>query len=191
MHARIRTVLAAVLFGLASLATPALAQNTGFHLGLGFGKSDTKDACDGAAAFGVMCDDSDTANKLFAGYRLNRNLALEAGYADLGRVRFSGPGGSIDFESSGVEIMGVGIAPLGPRFWLYAKAGIFFWDLDVSAVGLSESGTELTYGLGAGFDFTQNFSGRIEYQIYPDIGDDFTTGTTDISVLGANLILRF
>jgi hypothetical protein len=32
---------------------------------------------------------------------------------------------------------------------------------------------------------------RIEYQVYPDIGDDATTGTSDVNVLGVNLIIRF
>ena len=175
----------------ALMSSPALAQHQGFYLGLGFGQSDAKDACNGAAAFGLMCDDSDTATKFFAGYQFNRNLAVEAGYTDLGRARFTGPGGSIDFESTGFEVMAVGIAPLGPQAWLYGKAGIFFWDLDVSFVGLSESGTELTYGFGVGFDFTRNFAARFEYQVYPDIGDDFTTGTSDVAVLGVNLIFRF
>jgi OOP family OmpA-OmpF porin len=175
----------------ALMSSPALAQHQGLYLGFGFGKSEAKDACDGAAAFGIQCDDSDTATKFFGGYQFNRNFALEAGYTDLGRARFTGPGGTIDFESSGFELVAVGIVPLGAQAWLYGKAGLFLWDLDVSLVDLSESGTELTYGFGLGFDFTRNFAARFEYQVYPDIGDDFTTGTSDVTVLGVNLLFRF
>jgi len=183
-------VMASVL-----MSSPAFAQDAGLYLGLGFGQSDAKDACDGLPA-GVMCDDSDTATKFFGGYRFNPNFAVEAGFTDLGRARFSGPGGFVDFESSGFEVMAVGMALVAAQAWLYAKLGLFLWDLDVKdgtgVIGdFSESGTEITYGFGVGFDFTRNFGARFEYQVYPDIGDDFTTGTSDVNVLGVNLLFRF
>lgn len=178
----------AVAFALAS--SSALAQDSGGYIGLGYGLASARDACDGVPA-GIRCDDEDAAVKLLAGYRFNRNFALEAAYSELGEARFSGPGGTVDFESSAFEIVAVGIAPLGPQWWLYGKAGVFFWNLDVSLVDRRESGTELTYGLGVGVDLFQSAALRIEYQAYPDIGDDATTGTSDVTVLGVNLIVRF
>jgi len=191
-----RYVVMVMALAFAFLSSPALAQHQGFYLGLGFGQSDAKDACDGAAALGIQCDDSDTATKLLAGYRFNSNFAVEAGFADLGRAHFSGPGGTIDLESSGFEMMAVGMVPLGAQAWLYGKLGLFLCDLEVKdgtgVIGdFSESGTELTYGVGLGVDFARNFAARFEYQINPDIGYAFTTGTSDVTVLGVNLLFRF
>lgn len=195
MHARIRIALTAVLVGLVSAATPALAQDARWYAGFGLGQSTAQDACDGISGPGIECEDQDTAFKLFGGYRVNPNFAVEIGYTDLGEVSASFAGfGTISIESSGVEVLAVASAPLGPQWSLYGKAGFFRWDLDVNdGTGLvgsfSESGTDLTYGLGASYDFSRDSAFRIEYQQYTDIGDP--PDPTDVSVIGAGLIFRF
>jgi OOP family OmpA-OmpF porin len=183
---------------LALMSSPALAQDTkGFYIGLGAGMSDFKDACDGISGPGVSCDDSDTATKVFGGYQFNRNFAVEVGYTDLGKGSASQTGvGSASLEASGFEILAVGIAPLNPQWSLYGKLGIFSSEVDLKvSPGLgtneSESGTDLTYGFGVGWNITKNFTLRAEYQVYSDLGDENTTGEGDVNVLGVNVIFRF
>jgi opacity protein-like surface antigen len=70
------------------------------------------------------------------------------------------------------------------------------WDLDfkdsTAIVGsISESGTDLTFGFGANFDFSRSTALRVEYQVYSNIGDANTTGESDVSVLGAGLVFKF
>ena len=188
---------AAMLAALALVSSPALAQDQkGFYLGAGLGMSTIKDACTDVPA-GVSCDDKDTATKFFGGYQFNRNFALELGYTDLGKASASFPGlGSASVESSGFEVLALGIAPLSASWSIYGKAGIYLWDVDLKdstgTIGsASESGSSLTYGLGVGWDITKNFGLRFEYQVYNDVGDEDTTGESNVNVLGANLLYRF
>jgi len=186
---------ASMVMAFALISSPALAQDKGFYIGVGIGQSDAKDACDGLPA-GVSCDDSDTSTKFIGGYQFNSNFAVEVGYADLGKAEASQAGvGSVSAEATGFEFMAVGIAPLNPKWSLYGKAGLFAWDLDIKdstgGGNLSESGTELTYGFGVGWNITKNFTLRAEYQVYSDIGDENTTGQTDVNVIGASVLFRF
>jgi len=104
--------------------------------------------------------------------------------------------GSVSLEASGLEIVAVGIVPLNPKWSLYGKAGLFSWDVDLKvSPGLgtneSESGTDLTYGFGVGWDITKNIGLRFEYQTYKDLGEENTTSQGDVNVLGVNAIFRF
>lgn len=195
MHAQLRYALLVAL--LAFISTPTQAQESRWYVGVGAGISTAKDACDGVSGPGVSCDDEDTATKFFGGYQINPNFAVEVGYTDLGKASATFTGlGTASFEASGFEAVAVGILPLNPKWSLYGKAGLFMWDLDLKdgtgIVGnFSESGTDLTFGFGAGFDFSKTFAVRVEYQLYKDIGDDNTTGTSDVDVIGANLLFRF
>jgi OOP family OmpA-OmpF porin len=186
-----------MMAALALMSSPALAQDhKGFYIGLGAGLSEFKDACAGIPA-GASCDEEDTATKFFGGYQFNRNFAVEAGYTDLGKGSASQAGvGSASLEASGFEILAVGIAPLNPKWSLYGKAGLFIWDVDLKlspGLGTSEneSGTDLTFAFGVGWDITKNFGVRFEYQVYSNLGDENTTGEGDVNVLGANAIFRF
>ena len=193
MHTRLRVALTTVLLALVAVSAPALAQDSRWYAGFGLGMSTAKDACDGVGP-GISCDDEDTAFKILGGYRINPNFAVEVGYTDLGKASASEIGvGTASIESSGFEVLAVGIAPISPQWSLYGKVGLFSWDLDVKGTGgsLSESGNELTYGFGASYDFSRTTALRLEYQSYTDVGDANTTGTSDINVLGAALIFKF
>jgi opacity protein-like surface antigen len=76
-------------------------------------------------------------------------------------------------------------------------------DVDYSCSGctsissLSETATDLTYGLGAMFSFSKNFGLRAQYQRYQDVGFDTAIGSTairakgDIDAFTLGLIFRF
>src|SRR5262245_5537797 len=90
----------ALVVGSLGASGSALAQSTGWYVGGGIGKSsadiDTAGInasiirAGGAGVTGVATgtDDNDTGFKLFAGYQLNPNFAVEVGYADLGKFSF-------------------------------------------------------------------------------------------------------
>jgi OOP family OmpA-OmpF porin len=179
------------------VAIPASAQNLGgFYLGGGIGQSDAKDGCDGISGPGVSCDSEDTAWRLFGGYQLNTNLALELGYTDLGEVSATGPGGSASAEATALEFSALGMFPIAEGFSLYGKAGVYRGEVDsrASIAGLSgsasEDNTDFTLGAGVQFDMTRNIALRGEWQRYMDMGGE-ETGESDVDLLSVNVLYRF
>jgi OmpA-OmpF porin, OOP family len=176
------------------VAVPATAQNLGgFYIGGGLGQSDAKDACDGISGPGVSCDGEDTAWRLFGGYQLNTNLALELAYTDLGEASATVPGGSASAEATALELSALGMLPLAERFSLYGKAGIYRGEIDASSsIGgsASEDNTDLTLGAGVQFDMTRNIALRGEWQRYMDMGGE-ETGESDVDLLSVNVLYRF
>lgn len=197
MNSSAKALCVAVLASLLALPELALSQDIpGWYIGIGIGQSKARGACDGVSAPGVTCDETDTAGKILGGYQMSRNFALEAAYADLGQAKATVAGsGSATIGTKGFEFAGIGMLPVGERFSLLAKAGLFHWKVDAKdGTGLigsaNASGTDLTFGFGVKFDFTRDFAIRGEWQRYKDVGDSNTTGQSDIDFIGASLVYR-
>jgi OOP family OmpA-OmpF porin len=185
----------------ASMAQPR--QDMGWYLGGSFGQSEVDIDCAGTTS----CDDSDSSWKIFAGYQVNRNFAIEGGYGVLGEVKASTPpfvflgtpipAANVKIETTAWEIVGIGSIPLAERFSLYGKVGLYMadTDIDVSFTGLgsasdSDDNVDLTFGFGARYDFTRNFGVRAEWQRYGDVkAGDF--GKFDVDVMSLGILFRF
>jgi OOP family OmpA-OmpF porin len=179
--------------------------DTGFYAGVSFGQSDANIDCVGTTS----CDNKDTAWKIFGGYQINRNFAVEFGYADLGEATasvpsffFPGlgvvPASNLSIETTVFELVGIGSIPVADRFSLYGKAGVYRAESDVSVsfvslptVTSSDSTTDFTFGFGARYDFTRNFGVRAEWQRYTGIDIGSTSETADVDVLSIGLVVRF
>jgi len=177
--------LAIVAAALAAFSLPAAAQSSSFNMsavyaGAAVGQSTAKDFCNGISG----CDDKDMTWGLFAGYRLHRNFAAEIGYHDLG----SASGGGVSFDATAWELVGLGIAPLNDQFSVYGKLGFFRGQ--VKGAGITETNTDLTYGLGGQFDATQNIGIRVEWQRYPSMGGG-ALSKSDVDVLRVAALWRF
>lgn len=177
LHARIALFgsILLVLLGLSS--APAAAQSTGFYIGGGAGVSSV-DVCGDLNALGASsCDDRDTGFKIFGGYGINQNLAVEIGYIDLGEIEASGGGATIKAETDGVEAAAVGILPINRQFSVFGKLGLFMWDVSVSGSGpggsasISDDGTDLMFGLGGSWNLTPQLSLRAEWERF-DVDED-------------------
>ena len=198
--------LAAACAAFAALcASSAWSQDAGFYLGGAIGQAEHRDACEGA---NISCDDKDSAWKLFAGYLVNRNFAVEFGYADLGESSASGVVGTFlgpvtataNFEVTVFELTAVGMLPVMDRLSLYGKAGLYRADVEVSGSGTigattipvseKDDNTDLTLGVGLKFDITRNISLRGEWQRYLDVGSE-DIGESDIDVLSLGVLFRF
>ena len=194
---QMKGLFSAMLFALVAVCTPSMAQDSGWYAGVGLGSSKAKGACDGVTGPGISCDDTDMAYKIFGGYQINKNFAAEFGYTDLGKAEASVSGfGSASIKATGFEVVGVGIMPINPQWSVYGKLGFFRWDAKLDdGTGLigsaSASGTDLTYGVGVGWNLSKNVALRAEYQQYNNVGDEETTGQADVSVMGINGIFRF
>ena len=174
------------------LAPAALAAAIGFfsaqglaqpYLGFSVGQSDTdEDVAAGLIDSGTV-DGKDTGFKLYGGYRVNRHFALEAGYVDLGEVGYRGtftglPVTNGQIETSGLNLSAVGIVPIGQSFSLFGKVGLFLWESEATDLTggapfrSTADDTDVSFGLGASFDFGRNFSLRGEWERFEVAGSD-------------------
>jgi OOP family OmpA-OmpF porin len=209
-------VLRKVMLGISAAAlmsglvlAPGMAQAGEWYGGAGFGQSKINDfsgLCDAILSLapgGSSCssDDKDNGLKIFAGNQINKNAAVEFGYIDLGKGKFSvsgpGVGGSGGWETTGFNIALVGTLPVDNSFGLLGRIGIFRWDVDFNVSGLggsaseSATGADLTYGLGVKYDFNKTTGMRAEWERFKDVGDENKTGQADLDLLSVSLVFKF
>jgi OmpA-OmpF porin, OOP family len=158
--------------------------DTGFYVGASVGQT-TSECPNGVGS----CDDSDTGYRVFGGFRFNRNLAVEGGYAPLGEVS----GNNLKLETNAWDLVGVGIWPFTPQFSVFGKLG--FYNAEAKASGIvsgKKSTTDLTYGVGAQFDFARNLGLRGEWQRYSGIeAPGGLSGDADVDVLSLGVLFKF
>lgn len=185
------------------------------YVGIGVGQSKAQDSgsCSDVGALfdpGYSCsiDDTGTSYNIFAGYNFIPNLSAEVGYVDLGKYNISASGTiggtpsslSGEFKAKGWTLSAVGSFPIQPNFFLLGRLGMFNWDFDLSASGtgaltgggsLSSSGTDPLYGVGVQWDINNQFSVRGEWTRYQNVGDQNTTGQSDIDNLSVSAVYNF
>lgn len=184
-----------------SAAPAAGAPEAGFYIGARVGRS-RADGCDRlfAVGFSGNCDNKNTALSVFAGYQVNRHFAAELGYGS-GELNVNGALGGVPYvasvETRIFELTGLAMLPVMPNLSVYARGGLFHWDTDAEANfgGLRRAGNDsdidLTYGLGAQYSFTRNWSARVEWQRYRDIGSASALGKADADIARAAVRYAF
>lgn len=190
------------------------------------------------SVLGSTLDDSLTPWGVQVGYRFNKWVAAEVGYVDLGEYLYTMTGEisgglgvtctppdcdpaaiitipldggferATQLTSTGITASVLGMLPLGPRFDLHARAGIYYADTRVTnrlryidAVDpegvfnllhrrVDASQTELIAGIGAAWNINANFALRVEYQKFFDVGDDEKAGEADVDVLNVAVLFK-
>lgn len=178
-----RTLLVTLFFFNVMLA-PSTWAASGGYIGASLGSASVDDPAG-------LVDDSDTGVKLFGGFRLNNNFAVEAFYADFGDPETFSFGSLSSEEITGFGVQIVGIAPLSNQVELFGKLGLISWDEDYKidgSVTFSDSGTDLTYGFGATFHVNDMVSIRGEWEFY-DVEDSF--GDIDVDLLSIGVQVNF
>ena len=188
-------LFAAAVLVLSGLVAASQAPAQGFYIGGSVGQSDYDDnnAIPDLITSGSV-DGSDTGFKIFGGYQFNQHFGLELSWVDLGKASYSGRFGALNVtggsvETSGLNFSAVGTLPLGSNFALFGKIGFFAWESDASDVtgGLpfsgTEDGTDVSYGIGASFNFTKNLSMRAEWERFKAVGD--------IDLLSIGVVFKF
>jgi OmpA-OmpF porin, OOP family len=170
-------------------------------------------------------DDTISAWGVQVGYRFGKYFAAEVGYANLGEASYrlpinvqvtvtdlgSGASASDVFPaerasaltSAGPTISAIGLFPIGERFDLQARAGIYLADTrltnrirdvefaeNVAHRRVDASQTELLAGIGGTWHINENFSLRAEYQKFFDVGDDEKTGESDFDVINLSVLFK-
>ena len=172
MNLKITAVIAALAVAAGAPAAFAQGEDAGFYLGGGVGQFNAQiDDVDEVDESIDAWDEDDTAFKIFGGYRLNRFLAFELDYIDLGNP--SGevvPGFNVDASVDGFAPYVIGTIPLGEWFEVYGRLGYFFYDATFrteDAVGgdvtFDEESEDLVWGAGIGGNFGR-LNVRFEYE---------------------------
>jgi opacity protein-like surface antigen len=208
-------------------ASPSIAAERGFYAGLDLGQSSydlnqrdidnqVVDAFD-SLGLTVLSGDSSTSEDGFTygitfGYQVLPHLAVEASYVDLGDAEYRGSAtvtdgvSAADFhtqvtaDSSGPALSVLGILPL-PRNWeVYARAGVYFSNTDVtaqlssgdvvSAASDASNSEEFLWGAGVGYS-RDRWTVRLDYQQYTDVGDDDVLGEVNIDRIAFSALYRF
>lgn len=162
-------------------------QASGFYFGGGLGSATLEDGPgnDGGSNF----DESDTAWKLFGGYRFDWlwliSLSAEAGWRDLGSPSDTQLGVESDYDADGFDfgaLAGLGIGPVE----VFARVGGFNYDLekDVGGVRRDFDGTAPVYGIGARFSLF-GIGVRAEYELI-DVDE-----LDDVEMLSVSAFFQF
>lgn len=169
--------------------TSANAADSGWYVGLGAGQSSVD--VDGGEIDGLLAadsitattsvDDTDTAWKIFGGYRMNANFGLEAAYMDYGTISadstvtaLSAGVVNVDLDTTAWLLDAVGYLPLGNGFELFGKLGVALWDIEGNFSGsggesgfsgsADDDGSDFHFGVGAGYALTDNIGIRAEWE---------------------------
>ncbi len=148
------------------------------YFGGTIGQSEATTYCDGETG----CEDSDTAWKVFGGYKFTDKLAVEGAYMNLGDIYKNGENSDV----SAFSINGVGTLPVSEKFDVFGKIGATRWSSD-NTTG-SESGFGLTYGVGAKMNMNETTKLRAEWEKVKDI-ETSSTEKTDVNVLSVGVEL--
>ena len=191
----------------------AFGQDSGWYAGGNVGRSmATVDdaritrglAGAGLATTSIIDRDRSTGFKIYGGYQLTPNFALESGYFDLGKFGFTAntsPLGSLsgDIRVRGLNLDLVGMLPLSEQFSLLGRVGANYAQTrgafsGTGAVGVtnpnpSESGTNYKLGVGLQYALSDTWAVRGElerYRVKDSIGN---RGHIDMASVG--LVYRF
>lgn len=160
----------AVAAALVIASSSALAQQAGkFYVGADVTSTEVDDF-----------DDKETGYGAFAGYKINQNIAIEAGFRRLadGKISYYDSFYDVDvqekakFDQSSISV--IGTLPLSSGFSLFGRLGYNHIKMKYTATAssgrfsasesYSESESRALYGAGLSYDFSPAVSARLEVQ---------------------------
>lgn len=206
------------LAGLGSLMTlvcvPARAQEGGyFYGGASLGQSRARIDEDrirsslanaGLAMTSMTRDERDTGYKVFGGYQLNRNVAIEGGYFNLGKFGFTStttPAGTLNgqIKLQGLNLDLVGTLPLAGRLSAIGRIGAqyasardtFSGGGAVTVLNQNPSKRAANYKFGAGlqYEISPAFLVRAEAERYRI--NDAVGNHGDVDLFSVSLVIPF
>jgi OOP family OmpA-OmpF porin len=160
-------------------------------------------------------DDTSVAFGFQLGYRWLPYFATEIGYVNFGEARYSADINLTDavgsfsapfsarITSSGVTVAALGILPLGQHFEIQGRVGLLFAntrvrekvesteELEGGRIEHRSSTQEVFAGIGGTWNINDDYSLRLEYQKYMDVGDDAEIPVEgDIDVINFSVLFR-
>lgn len=172
---------------------PALAQ---FYAGASIGQTQFEIECAGT----THCDRSGVAYKLFGGYMVNHNFAIEAVAYEQGKATFTATDPTLgdvagSYRGRGLGAFALLIAPYSNKLGLFGKVGFINTRIKLDATASNagpsshtERHTHMAWGVGAGYDFTTAIGVRLELE---RARVKFLDTKNDVDMVTASLLYRF
>jgi opacity protein-like surface antigen len=194
--------IVAITLILASAATPAIADsfqaqrspepegNLDNYFALDVGQTLATDLCSGMPSGVTGCKDTAVLFRAAIGGQFTPMWGMEVSY---GGSHKASAGSSVDWQIYALQVSGTGTYPLSEKFSLIGKLGIARPDLKLTGGGnsISETNTNLAFGIGAQYDFTKSVAIRVQYENLGTAGNADTTGTSKVVLLSAGIVLGF
>lgn len=153
---RVTTAMALVAGAVGAQAqSTGLSGTSGFYGGLSLAKPSWSDSVNG-----IDGSNSGTGLKVYGGWRMTPNFALELGSAQLGQLS----DGTNEAKARGLFLDGVGTLPLSSDWRLLGRVGLANMKT-VTTLG-SDRGTALKVGAGAEYQLAKNVALRGEWERY-------------------------
>ncbi len=161
---------------------------------------------EGFVTSSITEDSTDTGVKVFGGYQVNRNFAIEGGYFNLGKFGYAATtaapnAGTLNgtIKLQGLNLDAVGILPMSGGFSVFGRVGLAYAEARDTFTGTGavvvvnrnprKSETNYKAGLGLQYDFSPVLGLRVEaerYRINDAIGNK-----GDVDLLSVGLVYRF
>lgn len=126
------------------------------------------------------------AGKIYGGYNIDSNWAVEAGYTDFGKRSYNytvgSSAGGVQTDAHSYYVAGKGTWPVARDFAVFGKLGVARNHNDVTTSGIaafsgSQNKTALYASLGAEYAVNRNVKVSLEYENYGK--NDIDTGRKD------------
>jgi OOP family OmpA-OmpF porin len=142
--------------------------------------------------------------RLQLGYKVNPNFAIEGGYIDFGKAKYSASyaGGTAQgtTKAGGLDIAALGILPITDSFSVFGKAGLVAArvksDLattpaSTATASVSANAISPLIGLGASYKVSDTMDVRAEYDHASNLGKSGKTGKLTANMLSVGLAYHF
>lgn len=144
----------------------ALAQDSGWFVSGGVGYSQGGLKSSQVQGTDVKTDFDSTMLSVQGGYQVNRNVAVDFGYRDMGAMRIWRDKGANQFSASikgsAVTLGGTYSHPLSEQVDISAHAGVYWWTFKIDAPQgagqVTESGSKGYFGSGVSYSLTPHTS---------------------------------
>ena len=161
-------------------------------------------ASEGAVRSSMERNEKDMAYKVFGGYQINRNIAVEAGYFNLGKYDFTSttvPAGTykgqIRLQGGNLDL--VGTLPISQRWSVLGRAGIQYANArdnfqstgSVRIPNASPSQNAVNYKIGAGLQYEVNRSLFVRGEIEHLRVDDAVGNRGGVNMYSVSLVIPF
>ncbi|NMM37914.1 MAG: OmpA family protein [Glaciimonas sp.] len=199
------------LMAFAVIASPyAVAEDSGWYAGANAGQSRAKidDERISSSLLGrgltssINDDDRTTGYKIYGGYKLNKNFALEGGYFDLGKFGYTAttqPAGTLNgnIKLKGLNLDLVGMLPITEKVSAFGRVGLIYAEardsfsgsIPVPNANPSKRDTNYKFGLGLQYAFTDSLAMRAEVERYRI--NDAIGNKGDIDLVSVGLLYQF
>ena len=124
------------------------------------------------AGASVGSADDGSGWKVYSGVRLNDSIIIEGGYVSFGEASMTDNNGNrITSAISGYTTAGVATYQYSDQIELFGKAGMLWWDNEISGSSSQPStdGSNTFVGIGANYDMGDNLGLKAEWERFKGI----------------------